>query len=58
MSRPNNTIQNIKAKRKREKERLKKKTNRLKDNIKGNPKVVEAIENLEKRIEAIETSKT
>jgi len=35
-------------------ERLKQESNELKDEIKGNPKVVEAIRKLEERIELLE----
>jgi len=54
MSRPENTINKKKEERKNEKERLKQETNQLKDKIKGNPKVVEAIRKLERRVELLE----
>jgi len=54
MSKPENAIQNIKERRKQERERLREGTNQLKEDIKGNPKVIEAIRKLERRIELLE----
>ena len=54
MSKPENAIQNWKKERRSERERLRKKSNQLKDEIKGNPKMVEAIRKLEERIELLE----
>lgn len=54
MSKPENAIQNIKENRKQERERLRDETNQLKEDIKGNPKVVEAIKKLERRVELLE----
>jgi len=54
MSKPENTIQNIKENRKQERERLRDETYQLKNEIKGNPKVIEAIEKLERRVELLE----
>lgn len=38
----------------KERKTLKEETNQLKDDIKGNPKVVEAIRKLERRVELLE----
>lgn len=54
MSKPENAIRNIKENKKQEREKLREETNQLKDDIKGNPKVVEAIRKLEKRVELLE----
>jgi len=54
MSRPENTINKKKEEKEKERERLKEETNPLKADIKGNPKVVEAIRKLERRVELLE----
>jgi len=54
LGKPEQAIKEIKEKRKQEKKRLKEQTNRLSDEIKGNPKVIEAIRRLERRLELLE----
>jgi len=54
LGKPEQAIKEIKEKRKQEKKRLKEQTNRLSDEIKGNPNVIEAIRRLERRLELLE----
>lgn len=54
MSEPTEAIKKRKQERQSEKKHLKQDMNKLKDDIKGNPKVVEEIRKLERRVELLE----
>jgi len=54
LGRPEQAIKEVKRNRKQERERLCEECNKLKDKIHNNPKVIEAIRKLERRIELIE----
>lgn len=54
LGRPEQAIKERKEERKNEKERLRQETSELKDEIRGNPKVIEAIRKLERRVELLE----
>jgi len=54
MSEPTDTIKKRKKKREEKRKRLTQDFNELKEEIKGNPKMVEAIRKLEERIEILE----